>query len=65
MIAEAKSRYALPIRSLAAEMGLGASTLSRWKRRFSRGQAAVGRRGPRKLRPLDFSESTLQNSISV
>jgi hypothetical protein len=56
MIAEAKSRYALPIRSLAAEMGLGASTLSRWKRRFSRGQAAVGRRGPRKLRPLDFSE---------
>ena len=38
------------------EMGLGASTLSRWRRRLSRGQAAVGRRGPRKVKPLNFSE---------
>jgi len=56
MIAEAKSRYALPMRAVAAEMGLGASTLSRWRRRLSRGQTAVGRRGPRKVKPLNFSE---------
>jgi hypothetical protein len=56
MIAEAKSRYALPIRSLAAEMGLSASTLCRWKRRQRRGQPAVGRRGPRKVGSLNFSE---------
>jgi transposase-like protein len=56
MIAEAKSRYALPVRVLAAEMGLGASTLGRWRRRLSRGQAPVGRRGPRKISPLNFSE---------
>jgi len=56
MIAEAQSRYSLPIRSLAAEMGLSASTLSRWRHRLSRGQPAVGRRGPRKVKPLNFSE---------
>jgi transposase-like protein len=56
MIGEAKSRYALPMRAVAAEMGLGASTLSRWRRRLSRGQTAVGRRGPRKVKPLNFSE---------
>jgi len=56
MIAESKSRYALPMRAVAAEMGLGASTLSRWRRRLSRGQTAVGRRGARKVKPLNFSE---------
>lgn len=56
MIAEAKNRYALPLRVLAAEMGLSAATLVRWRRRLSRGQAAVGRRGPRKVTPLDLSE---------
>jgi len=56
MMAEAKIRYALPVRTVAAEMGLSASTLSRWRRRLSRGEAAVGRRGPRKLEPLNFSE---------
>jgi hypothetical protein len=56
MIAEAKSRYALPIRSLAAEMGFSASTLCRWRRRQRRGQPAVGRRGPRKVGSLNFSE---------
>jgi transposase-like protein len=56
MIAEARSRYALPVRALAAEMGLGASTLGRWRRRLSRGQAAVGRRGPCKVKPLNLSD---------
>jgi hypothetical protein len=56
MIAEAKIRYALPVCTLAAEMGLSASSLSRWRRRLNRGEAAVGRRGPRKLEPLNFSE---------
>ena len=58
MIAEAKNRYALPLRTLAAEMGLSAATLIRWRRRVSRGQAAVGRRGPRKVTPLNLSELT-------
>ena len=56
MIAEAKSRYALPVRALAAEIGLGASTLGRWRRRLGRGQTPVGRRGPQKVSPLNFSE---------
>jgi transposase-like protein len=56
MIAEAKSRYALPVRAFAAEMGLGASTLGRWRRRLGRGQTPVGRRGPRKVSPLNFSK---------
>jgi len=56
MIAEARSRYALPMRAVAAEMGLSASTLGRWRRRLSRGQPAVGRRGPRKVKSLNFSE---------
>jgi hypothetical protein len=58
MIAEAKSRYALPMRSLAAQMGLSPVTLARWRRRLSRGQAAVGKRGPRKVKALNLSELT-------
>jgi hypothetical protein len=56
MIGEAKSRYAVPMRAVAAEMGLGASTLSRWRRRLGRGEVAVGRRGPRKVKPLNLSD---------
>jgi len=56
MITEAKTRFALPIRALAVDMCLGVATLSRWRRRLTRGQAAVGRRGPRKVKSLDLSE---------
>lgn len=58
MIAEAKTRYALPIRTLAAQMRLSVASLSRWRRRLRRGEVAVGKRGPRKVRPLNFSELT-------
>ena len=58
MIAEAKTRYALPIRTLAAQMRLSAASLSRWKRRLRRGEVVVGKRGPRKVKPLNFSELT-------
>ena len=58
MIAEAKTRYALPIRTLAEQMRLSVASLSRWRRRLHRGEVAVGRRGPRKVRPLNFSELT-------
>ena len=58
MIAEAKTRYALPIRTLAAEMRLSVASLSRWRRRLRRGEVVVGKRGPRKVRPLNFSELT-------
>jgi len=56
MIAEAQTRYALPIRTLATEMGLGVATLRRWRRRLNRGQAAIGRCGPRKVKPLNIGE---------
>jgi transposase-like protein len=56
MIADAKTRYGLPIRILTAEMGLCPATLRRWRRRINRGQAAVGRRGPRKVKPLNLGE---------
>jgi hypothetical protein len=56
MITEAKRRYALPMRTLAVQMGLSPATLARWKRRLSRGQAAIGRRGPRKVKPLNIGE---------
>jgi hypothetical protein len=56
MIAEAKRRYTLPMHTLAVELGLSPATLTRWKRRLRRGQAAVGRRGPRKVKPLNFDE---------
>ena len=58
MIAEAKTRYALPIRTLAAQMRLSVASLSRWKRRLRQGEVAVGKRGPRKVKPLNFSELT-------
>jgi hypothetical protein len=60
MIAAAKTRYALPIRTLATEMRLSVASLSRWGRRLRRGEVAVGKRGPRKVkvRPLNFSELT-------
>jgi hypothetical protein len=41
MIAEAKTRYALPIRALAAQMRLSVASLSRWRRRLRRGEVAV------------------------
>jgi hypothetical protein len=63
MIAEAKMRCALPPRVLAAELELCPATLRRWRRRVSRGQAAVGRRGPRKVKPLNVSE--LKERIQV
>ena len=56
MIAEAKRRYTLPMHTLAVELGLSPATLTRWKRRLRRGQAAVGRRGPRKVKPLNLDE---------
>jgi hypothetical protein len=58
MIAEAKNRYALSLRALAAEKGLGAATLIRRRRRLSCRQAAVGRRGLRNLRPLNQTDLT-------
>ena len=58
MIAEAKTRYALPIRTLAAQMRLSVASLSRWRRRLRRGEVAVGKRGPMKVKPLNLSELT-------
>ncbi len=56
MITEAKTRYGLPIRILAAQMGLCPATLRRWRRRISRREVPVGRRGPRKVKRLNLGE---------
>jgi hypothetical protein len=60
MIEEAKKQYALPIRTLAGEMGLRLATLMRWRRRLRFGQAAVGKRGPKKVKPLNLNLLTQQ-----
>jgi len=57
MIADLKKRYALSNSSLARELGLSYSTLMRWKRRFSSGQPAVQKPGPKKLRALNLANS--------
>jgi hypothetical protein len=37
-------------------MGLSVATLARWKQRTLCGQAAIGKRGPKKVPPLNLSE---------
>jgi hypothetical protein len=56
LIAEAKTRYALPIRALAAQMRLSVASLARWRRRLRHGQVAVGKRDPRKVKSLNLEE---------
>ena len=55
MIDEVKKKFSLSYAGLSRQVGLGCTTLMRWKRRVARGQAAVGRRGPKKVAPLDLA----------
>ena len=57
MIAEAKRRYALPMRTLAAEMGLSPATLSTLEAAVAPG---TGGRGP--TRPAQGQTAELQTS---
>ena len=56
MIEKAKTKFSLSYASLANQVGLSYRTLMRWKRRLADGQAAVEKRGPKKIRPLNLNE---------
>lgn len=56
MIEEMRKKFSLSYASLAEQLGLGYTTLMRWKRRLAAGRDAVGKRGPKKVRPLDLAE---------
>ncbi len=56
MIEKMKATFSLSYASLADQMGLGYRTLMRWKRRLAGGLPAVGKCGPKKVRPLNLNE---------
>lgn len=56
MIEKAKAKFTLSYACLANQVGLSSRTLMRWKRRLANGQAAVEKRGPKKIRPLNLNE---------
>ncbi len=56
MMAELKKTYSLSNSSLACQLGLSYTTLMRWKRRLTMGQPAVGKPGPKKVRPLNLGQ---------
>ncbi len=56
MIEEMKTTFSLSYACLASQVGLRYRTLMRWKRRLAGGLPAVGKRGPKKVRPLNLNE---------
>lgn len=56
MIVELKKTYSLSNSSLARQFGLSYTTLMRWKRRLTMGQPAVGKPGPKKVRPFNLGQ---------
>ena len=56
MIEEVREKFSLSYASLAEQLGLGYTTPMRWKRRLAAGSEAVGRRGPKKVQPLNPAE---------
>ena len=56
MIEEMKTTFSLSYACLANQAGLSYRTLMRWKDRLANGLPAVGKRGPKKVRPLDLAE---------
>ncbi|WP_319524325.1 hypothetical protein [uncultured Desulfosarcina sp.] len=56
MIEEMKTTFSLSYACLAKQAGLSYRTLMRWKDRFANGMPAVGKRGPKKVRPLNLNE---------
>lgn len=56
MIETVKTTFTMSYGSLADQVGLSYRTLMRWKRRLANGQDAVGKRGPKKVRPLNLNE---------
>jgi hypothetical protein len=58
MIETVKTSHGLSYAGLAREAGVSLRSLLRWKGRLAGGGEAVGKRGPRKVRPLDLGELT-------
>jgi hypothetical protein len=56
MIENMKTTFSLSYACLASQAGLSYRTLMRWKERLANGMSAVGKRGPKKVRPLDLTE---------
>ena len=56
MIEAMRTKFSISYASLAQQMGLSYRTLMRWKKRLYDGQTAVGKRGPKKVNPLNLSE---------
>jgi hypothetical protein len=56
MIEKMKTTFSLSYGCLARQAGLSYATLMRWKRRTHGGQVPVGKRGPKKVQPLNLSE---------
>jgi hypothetical protein len=56
MIEEMKATFSLSYACLAKQVGLSCRTLMRWKARLEGGRPAVGKRGPKKVRPLNLAE---------
>lgn len=56
MIEEMKATFSLSYACLANQTGLSYRTLMRWKRRLADNLPAVGKRGPKKVQPLNMNE---------
>ena len=56
MIETVKTKFSISYGSLADQVGLSYRTLMRWKGRLANGTEAVGKRGPKKVRPLNLNE---------
>ncbi len=56
MIETVKTKFSLPYASLANQVGLSYRTLMRWRQRLANGKDAVGKRGPKKVQPLNLGE---------
>lgn len=55
MIEKVKTTFSMSYSSLADQVGLQYRTLMRWKRRLANGKDALGKRGPKKVQPLNLS----------
>lgn len=56
MIETVKTKFSMSYAGLADQVGLRYRTLMRWKQRLANGKDPVGKRGPKKVRPLNLSE---------
>jgi hypothetical protein len=56
MIEEAKAQFSISYVGLADQVGLSYRTLMRWKHRLADGKKAIGKRGPKKVRPFNLDK---------